>query len=232
MFAQARLESVAKTFDVARPMVCEHVGLRVRSNHSRRGDLRITLVSPSGTRSVLQRRNFDSEPGPVDWTYWSTQHFYEPSPGRWRAEFGDEVASVEGEILATDLILRGVDILDSDADGLDDAWERRWFGNLGGKATDDADRDGSSSAREQVLGTDPTRADEPFRITMNTFDRTSFRLSWPTVDGAEYRVLRRGLVDGVSVLESTVAGRYPERDWVVPGEALPGATYRIERVSP
>jgi subtilisin-like proprotein convertase family protein len=32
-------------------LVCEHVGLRVATTHTRRGDLRITLVSPAGTRS-------------------------------------------------------------------------------------------------------------------------------------------------------------------------------------
>ena len=229
---QARLDAVEKSFEVSRTLVCEHVGLRVRSNHSRRGDLRITLVSPIGTRSVLQRRNFDQEPGPVDWTYWSTQHFYEPSAGRWRAEFADEVSSVQGEILGADLVVWGVDIEDSDADGLDDRWERRWFGNLDATAGDDADGDGSSQAREQVLGTDPTLADEPFRITWLPFADGEYRLSWPAIDGFEYRVRRRGLADGATTVEAVLPGRFPEQDWVVPSGSVPGAVFSIERTDP
>jgi subtilisin family serine protease len=229
--AELRLNSVATSFEVTRTLACEHVGLRVRSNHVRRGDLRITLVSPSGTRSVLQNQNFDTEPGPVDWTYWSTQHFYEPSKGTWRAEFSDESTSREGDILEVELIVRGVELEDSDADGLDDGWERRWFGNLDRGTRDDVDEDGSSNAREQVLGTDPTQADRSFRITLDAFDAKSFRLSWPAMEGFRYSVLRRGFLDGASPIETVIPGRFPEVDWVVPSTALPGVVYQIERTS-
>ncbi len=227
--AELRVESVAKSFEITRTLACEHVGLRVRSNHTRRGDLRITLVSPSGTRSVLQNQNFDTEPGPVDWTYWSTQHFYEPSKGTWRAEFSDETAPSVGDILEVELIVRGVELEDSDADGLDDGWERRWFGNLDRGARDDMDQDGSPNAREQVLGTDPTQADQPFRITLDPFDAKSFRLSWPATEGFRYSVHRRSLVDGSSPVETVISGRFPEVDRVVPSTALPGVVYQIER---
>ncbi len=230
--AELRLETVSKTFEVSRPLVCEHVGLRVRSNHDRRGDLRITLVSPGGTRSVLQRRNFDSEPGPVNWTYWSIQHFYESSVGSWRAEFSDQVASWEGEILEAELMVWGVAIEDTDKDGLDDAWERRWFGNLESSAAMDPDLDGSSNAREQVLGTDPTREDEPFRISVAPFDIASSRLSWPATDGLRYTVRRRGLglpsTGSPEEIETVIPGRFPEIDWVVPWTSLPGVVYRVE----
>jgi len=227
--AELKLESVTKSFEVIRAMACEHVGLRVRSNHSRRGDLRITLVSPSGTRSVLQNQNFDTEPGPVEWTYWSTQHFYEPSAGTWRAEFTDEASSVEGDILGAELIVSGVGLEDTDADGLDDGWERRWFGALDRGARDDLDQDGSSNAREQVLGTDPTQADEPFRISVDPFDAKSFRLSWPATEGFRYAVRRRSLLDGSSPVETVIPGRFPEIDWVVPFTDQPGFVYQIER---
>ena len=68
-------------FDVTDQMVCEHVGVRVQTTHSSRQDLRITLVSPMGTRSVLQEFNQDTSAGPTNWVYWSTQHFYELSSG-------------------------------------------------------------------------------------------------------------------------------------------------------
>jgi hypothetical protein len=49
----------AVSFTVADIMACEHVGVRLRTTHSSRGDLRISLVSPKGTRTVLQSLNED-----------------------------------------------------------------------------------------------------------------------------------------------------------------------------
>ncbi len=51
---------------------------------------------------------------------------------------------------------RGVD---SDENGLPDAWERRFFGVTGVRALDDADGDGASNAEEADAGTDPLRRD-------------------------------------------------------------------------
>jgi hypothetical protein len=42
---------------------------RVRTSHARRADLRLTLVSPAGTRSVLQHFNNDLASPLADWTY-------------------------------------------------------------------------------------------------------------------------------------------------------------------
>jgi hypothetical protein len=49
---------------------------------------------------------------------------------------------------------------DSDADGLNDTCEQRYFGNLtAANATGDADGDGLTNGQECALGTDPTKAD-------------------------------------------------------------------------
>ncbi|HEY9172943.1 MAG TPA: thrombospondin type 3 repeat-containing protein [Verrucomicrobiae bacterium] len=50
-------------------------------------------------------------------------------------------------------------VVDSDADGLPDSWERKWFGNLNPAANDDPDNDGLTNAREYRAGTDPQRYD-------------------------------------------------------------------------
>lgn len=227
---QVRLQRVERQFEVGRTLVCEHVGVRVNALHPRRGDLRIALVSPSGTRSVLQRRNFDPENAPTDWTYWSTQHFYEPSAGVWRVEFSDQLAGEEGLVRSVELRIRGVAIEDTDRDGLDDGWERRWFGGLAEGPAGDPDGDGSTNAREQVLGTDPTRGDGEFRLAMMPLDAGRFRLAWPAVDGEGYRLRRLGLVDGVGGVEAEVPGVYPEAEWVVPSSGRPGVLYSVERV--
>src|SRR5262249_42153630 len=147
-------------------LICEHVGARVQTDHPLRGDLRITLVSPAGTRSVLQHFNSDTNSGPVDWTYWSTHHFYESSAGEWRIEIGDEALVASGNVLALSLLVRGIPIVDSDRDGLDDNWERSWFGNLLANPQDDPDDDGYNNAMEQAMGTDPTAPNDVFRLDL------------------------------------------------------------------
>lgn len=229
--AQLRLDAVPQTFVVTNALACEHVGLRVKASHARRGDLRITLVSPSGTRSVLQRLNRDSEAGPDDWTYWSVQHFYEPAEGTWTAYFSDEDVNNTGEILSAELLVRGVPQVDTDRDGLDDAWERKWFGGLAARPTDDPDGDGSSNAREQVLGTDPTRVETPFRLEVARYSPELLRLSWPATGGHDYRVLRSGDVTVPLRDTTTVPGRFPEAEWIVPLSSGASGFFQVQEVN-
>ncbi len=48
---------------------------------------------------------------------------------------------------------------DTDNDGLADAWEQLYFGNLTQTGAEDPDHDGLSNAEELLAGTDPTKAD-------------------------------------------------------------------------
>jgi hypothetical protein len=52
-----------------------------------------------------------------------------------------------------------VAFLDTDGDGLDDAWEEAVFGNLGQGSSDDADGDGLTNFEEWQEGTDPNVGD-------------------------------------------------------------------------
>jgi alpha-tubulin suppressor-like RCC1 family protein len=45
---------------------------------------------------------------------------------------------------------------DSDDDGLPDAWEMKWFGNLTRSGSDDSDLDGTSNSQEYVSGQSPS----------------------------------------------------------------------------
>lgn len=49
--------------------------------------------------------------------------------------------------------------VDADADGLPDAWEIKYFGNLSQAANADPDQDGSNNFEEYLRGTNPTVAD-------------------------------------------------------------------------
>lgn len=229
--AQLRLDSVSHAFTVTNSMICEHVGLRVVSSHERRGDLRITLVSPGGSRSVLQHRNADTEGGPADWTFWSVQHFYEPTAGIWRAFITDEEAEATGDIQELELVLHGVEITDTDHDGLDDAWERRWFGDLSRAPKEDPDLDGATNAREQALHSDPTRNESPLRVQVANYDANALRLSWPATGLSDYEVLVGDVLTGQTNEVARVRGLYPAADWIQPIQSGVNRFFRVHEVA-
>jgi subtilisin-like proprotein convertase family protein len=175
-------------FNVTDQMVCEHVGVRVQTTHTSRQDLRITLVSPMGTRSVLQEFNQDVSAGPTNWVYWSTQHFYELSSGSWTLEVLDEVEGETGDLVGAELIVQGTPIEDNDDDGLDDRWEIANFGNLNQSTLDDPDHDGSWNAREQALGTNPNANQTPFAISASIAQPGVTRFSFPSIEGVVYTI--------------------------------------------
>jgi len=229
----ARLEfnKASVSFAVPESLLLEHVGLRVTTTHSSRGDQRITLISPRGTRSVLQRVNFDSAPGPVDWTYYSTAHFYESSTGVWRAEFGDASADDTGEVTSVELILRGVAIADADSDGLDDDWERAHFAHLGNIPSGDPDGDGYSNISEQIMGTDPNLVDEEFRIDIARVNPDVLRLSLPGVDGKAYELLSSSDL-GATWTTNVLNGAFPETEVLIDKAGTARQFYQVREAIP
>lgn len=219
------------TFAVTEPLLCEHVGVRVRTDHTRRRDVRITLLSPMGTRSVLQHVNADNLPGPSDWTYYSTQHFFESSVGDWIVEISDEDDSGVGTVLGVELTIRGVPIEDSDADGLDDAWERHHFGHLQHGPGDDPDGDGYSNAREQIMGTDPARPGRLLTADLSVYNERLARLSWPARPGEVFRVRFGRETPALLSVITNVPGRFPETEWFVPYEGNLNGFFQIEAIS-
>ncbi|MBA4148560.1 MAG: S8 family serine peptidase [Verrucomicrobia bacterium] len=144
------------TFNVTNQLSLEHVGMKIRTDNLRRSDIRITLTSPQGTQSILQRVNNDpSTNAPIDWTYISNQHFYESSVGTWTLSMSDEFVGATGIVHSVELQLFGVPITDSDADGLDDGLEMAHFGNLNQTTSDDPDGDGFTHLHELLIGSDP-----------------------------------------------------------------------------
>ena len=77
-------KGLASTFDVTKEMLkkanverLEHVTVTMNVEHSRRGDLSVELVSPTGVRSHLSatRRHDANTAGYVDWTFMSVVHW-------------------------------------------------------------------------------------------------------------------------------------------------------------
>jgi subtilisin family serine protease/subtilisin-like proprotein convertase family protein len=212
--AQIRLNSTSYVFTVTNTLICEHVGLRVKTDHQLRGDVRITLVSPMGTRSVLQRYNADESPGPVDWTYYSTHHFFESSAGNWTAYFSDEYAGATGTVQSVSLSIEGVQILDTDKDGLDDVWEIIHFACLNDGPKDDPDHDGYCNAREQIMGTDPNVA--PFQANLSLWSPSLARLSFPGASNYIYEVSVATNINSPFSFVTNLPFRFPETEWFVP----------------
>lgn len=89
----------------------------------------------------------------------------------------------------TDTIAPGAD---ADGDGIADAWELQYFGNLiTANATSDFDHDGVSDLSEYLQGTDPRDASNYLRIT--GFSTASFgspsTLTWTSVPTRLYHVI-------------------------------------------
>jgi len=95
------------------------------------------------------------------------------------------------EVLRWDLTISLPD-LDTDGDGMDDAWEREAFGTLDEMADGDADADGCSNLNEFMAGTDPVDAGSRFEILgLQVGDSPSeITLSWTSVPGRRYRIMR------------------------------------------
>jgi len=174
-----------------------------------------------GTRSVLQAINADTSSGPTDWLYWSALHFYESSAGSWRVEVSDErntligSSPAVGSVTFVQLIVRGVQITDTDRDGLDDNWERQRFGNLISGPKDDPDGDGFNNAREQIMGTDPASPNSLFKLDFAQLKSGFWRLSWPARDTASYTVFSATNVALPLNAGTNFAGRLPVSEFVV-----------------
>ena len=225
---QVELTSVEVGFDIEDTLICEHVGVQMSTTHPYRGDLRIVLQSPQGTRSVLQAHNLDGTPGPNGWVYWSTHHYYESSAGEWTLTVTDQEANDIGSLTSASLIIRGVPILDIDRDGLEDAWERRSFGSLNFGPKADPDDDGFPNAREQVLQTDPGRNEQDFRIQISRWDEHHLYLSWPGTRNNNYRLQSQSSILASPESVITLPGNFPETSIVIPLGEANSAYYTVQ----
>lgn len=215
------------TFDVEDPMICEQVSVRVRGSIANRSRLRILLESPSGVVSELQTYNRDTG-SLTDWTYYSCQHFFEPSLGPWTVSFTNlGGAETIGNIQQVDLEIRGVEIKDTDADGLDDDWERDWFDNLDQHALDDFDDDGFHHMLEQVANRNPTQPELTPQLNTAIWRDGFLRLSWPARNETIYSVQTAPTPVGPFSERETVEGVFPVTDVVVPIGSDDARFYRI-----
>ncbi|MDX1953831.1 MAG: S8 family serine peptidase [Verrucomicrobiota bacterium] len=211
---QLRTDAASYAFNITETLLTEHVGVRIRTEHPRRGDLRVVLISPTGTKSVLQAINTDNAAGPTNWTYYSTHHFYESSAGEWKVLVSDQIFNNQGSVKGVDLLIQGVPITDTDHDGLDDTWELTYFGDLLKTAAEDSDSDGYRNAREQILGTDPRVRGFPLRVGVDRWSSTRIRLSWPGVNAKTYEIHAGTDVENLGLIH-VMEGNFPETEFFI-----------------
>lgn len=76
--------------------------------------------------------------------------------------------------------------VDSDGDGLVDAWELQYFGNLSQNGSGDPDGDGQSNAAEQFAGTAPNNGTSVLAVTSVTRTGTNYSVTFNAVPGKKY----------------------------------------------
>jgi len=84
----------------------------------------------------------------------------------------------------------GIGPIDSDGDGLSDAWEQQHFGSLSANPGDDPDGDGMNNLREYRAGTNPADAQSLFEVVEISTVPGGVSIRWSSQPGRTYRVRR------------------------------------------
>jgi hypothetical protein len=137
-----------------------------------------------------------------------------------------------GRLERIDLRL-GAALSDSDGDGLADAWELQYFGNLAANASDDTDADGMSNLREFRAGTNPKDAQSRFEMLEVTKVPSGIAIRWTSEPGRTYRALRTSSLLAApteyQVIQSDISATPPVNQFIDTTTGIEALSfYRIE----
>jgi len=85
----------------------EHVTVKVSISHPARGQLAITLTSPSGTVSRLAEPHNDIGADYAEWSFTSVRHWGEKSTGKWTVTVADKLAGKTGTLSTASIEISG-----------------------------------------------------------------------------------------------------------------------------
>jgi len=100
---------VSRTLNLPANLRIQFVQLRLSSNHSNWGDLRVELVSPQGTSSLLAEPHGSASGNVGTWTYLSNRHVGELSAGAWTLRITDDGPHGSGSLLGWTVVVWGTD---------------------------------------------------------------------------------------------------------------------------
>ena len=99
---------LTRTFSVTQANFrVEHVTLTLTAPHASRGDLEVTLTSPSGTVSKLAEQHFDDNDSYSGWTFGSVRHWGESGNGTWTLRVRDLHPTQTGSVTGASIKLYG-----------------------------------------------------------------------------------------------------------------------------
>lgn len=99
---------ITRTFDLsATNLRIEQVELTLSATHTSRGQLAVTLTSPSGTISRLAERHADTGDHYSAWTFSSVRCWGENSQGAWTLRVSDLASGTSGTLTAATLTVHG-----------------------------------------------------------------------------------------------------------------------------
>lgn len=100
-------QGIDVSFDIPDNIATEYVEVTLNSDHTYSGDLKITLVSPDGTKSILAYGNTITDDMYLPWTFTSLQFYAESSKGLWHLHVADVVAKNSGILHSAKITLYG-----------------------------------------------------------------------------------------------------------------------------
>lgn len=85
----------------------EHATVTLSVSHANRGELEVTLTSPSGTVSRLAELHDDTASDYASWTFSSVRHWGENSAGTWTLKVADRKSGTTGTLTSATVTLTG-----------------------------------------------------------------------------------------------------------------------------
>jgi subtilisin-like proprotein convertase family protein len=83
------------------------VDVTLNATHTFRGDLRVVLISPDGTESVLAEKHSDGGDDYNDWRFGTIRPYEETSAGTWTLKVSDEASQDTGTFNSWSLKIYG-----------------------------------------------------------------------------------------------------------------------------
>jgi subtilisin-like proprotein convertase family protein/endonuclease/exonuclease/phosphatase family metal-dependent hydrolase len=89
---------LTSSFTIGADISAESVEVVFSSTHARRGDLQVTLTSPTGTSSVLAEKHADTGDNYSGWTFSTVRNWGESSLGTWTINVSDRTSGTTGTL--------------------------------------------------------------------------------------------------------------------------------------